>query len=263
MRRDHSTPRLTVPPPPSQADLLISTLGLPSRAHALSPDVLPCVGVDAVGDGPAAVATELQLYGRDGDDFAVLQQRAPAAVGRCGRVQLGRCIGRTSPSALATLPTAFPPPPALRQAAFATALVDLARRHGVARLVVLASVDARARGDAQLLGGDGPQGLGHRATDPDLAKLAEAAGAPALADAPGDPPLDAGRLPPWPVLRAAAAGGPPALVLAAYASEGDNATDAKRLVGAAATVLGVVGVAAWTPPGAWAAAYGGGARADV
>jgi hypothetical protein len=220
-------------------------LSLPSRGLLDAPDLLPCLGVDALDDGPAALAGACQLYGRERDAWAVLHVRSPAAPGRA--------------------------------AAAAESLAAWARTAGVRGLLVLGSVDARARQGGA--GGGAGGGLVHRAVPEGgegggagpLEAAATAAGSTRLPDVPGDPPFAAGRLPPWPLLRAcegaAASGGAaadgsaaplPALALLVYASEGDNAGDAVALVKGAAAVLGVDGQTEWRAPRSWGAAFGRG-----
>jgi hypothetical protein len=253
------SPSLFYLPRPSQADLLITSLALPSRGLLHSPDLLPCLGLDAVNDGPAAVAGPAQLYGREADGWAVLHQRSPAAPGRA--------------------------------AAHAAALAAWARAAGAASLLILGSIDARARRGVDLdgggSGGAGPRALvhrvaaapapGHPAAAALAARAAAAAGSARLADIPGDPPFAEGRLPPWPLMRECEGGGGggggeaappscappppplPALALLAFAAEGDNAGDAASLASGAAGVLGVgVPEGGWVAPRAWAALYGGG-----
>ena len=63
-------------------DLIIYTAGLQSIGHLRDPvNVLSCVGNDAYKGGEGIV-TELQLYASPDSDLVVLQQRAPAALGR-------------------------------------------------------------------------------------------------------------------------------------------------------------------------------------
>lgn len=65
-----------------QVDLLIATAGLQSLGHLRDPvNVLSCAGNDAFKEGEGVV-TELQLYGSPESDLVVLQQRAPAILGR-------------------------------------------------------------------------------------------------------------------------------------------------------------------------------------
>ena len=68
-------------------DLLVSTLRLPRQACLISHNVLPCLGYDAFGpasqsqpDQATHLVTALELYQLG--NFALLQQRAPAAKGR-------------------------------------------------------------------------------------------------------------------------------------------------------------------------------------
>lgn len=65
-----------------QVDLLVSTAQLRCIGYLRDPiSVLPCVGSES--DGKKWIpATELQLYGRPEYDWIVLQQRAPAALGK-------------------------------------------------------------------------------------------------------------------------------------------------------------------------------------
>ena len=44
--------------------------------------LLPCVGNDAFSGETGVLCSEMEVYGREGDPFAVVQQRAPAATGR-------------------------------------------------------------------------------------------------------------------------------------------------------------------------------------
>lgn len=213
----------------SQCDLLIATLALPTSAHALSPNLLPAAGRDATGDG-AGPATELQLHSAAASPIAVLQQRAPAAPGRA--------------------------------TAHAADVVALARAAGVARLVVLGSVDAGARRDAGLAG-PAPVPVTAAGMCEELMSAAAAAGVPALVDGEFEPPRAERRLPPWPLLASAAENGPPTLALLAFASDGDNAADAVALATVAARVLlADAAPKAWTVPPAWRAVYGGGARVE-
>ena len=219
-----------------QADLLVASLSLPSRGLLHAPDLLPCLGADAVNDGPAALAGPAQLYGRDSDSWAVLQVRSPAAPGRA--------------------------------AAFAAYLAAWARSTGVASLLILGSVDARARRGADLegSGGGAPRALVHRTAPEEgepaaalAAKATTAAGSVRLADVPGDPPFSEGRLPPWPLLRECESGAPPlpALALLAFAAEADNEGDARLLTTGAAGVLGIgEPTGGWVAPRAWVALYG-------
>ena len=203
------------------------------------------------------MAGPAQLYGREADGWAVLHQRSPAAPGRA--------------------------------AAHAAALAAWARAAGAASLLILGSIDARARRGVDLdgggSGGAGPRALvhrvapapGHPAAAALAARAAAAAGSARLADIPGDPPFAEGRLPPWPLMRECEGGGGggggeaappscappppplPALALLAFAAEGDNAGDAASLASGAAGVLGMgVPEGGWVAPRAWAALYGGG-----
>ena len=180
------------------------------------------------------VATEAQLYGDGASTFFVLHVRSPPLPGRAADWQAD-------------------------VAALATAA-------GVARVLVLGSVDAAARRDAHLGGNDGrapPVAVVGAASDP---ALLTAAGVPPLIDGEFDPPRAERRLPPWRLLGAAEAGegeggAPPTLALLAYATDGDNRADAAALATAAAGVLGVEAPAkGWAAPGAWGAAYGAAAR---
>ena len=65
-----------------QVDILVATGGLQTLGHLRDPvNLLSCVGNDAFKEGEGIV-TELQLYGSPGSDIVVLQQRAPAMLGR-------------------------------------------------------------------------------------------------------------------------------------------------------------------------------------
>lgn len=90
-----------------------------------------------------------------------------------------------------------------------------------------------------------------------------------------DPPPTQSLLPPWPLWRALAARGVPALLLVWHASEGDNTRDALVLATAAAQALeklqgGAIaawasnskaaGKRAWVPPRSWGAALYGSQR---
>ena len=81
--------------PIHQVDLIIAKSGLASCGYLRAPQLLPCVGNNAYTDQDG-ICTELQLYHCLDSDLAVLQQRAPAALGRlapfigptcCGAVQ--------------------------------------------------------------------------------------------------------------------------------------------------------------------------------
>ena len=76
---------------PSQVDLIVATAGLQSIGHLRDPvNLLSCVGNDPYRD--ESIATELQLYGLPGSDLVVLQQRAPAAIGRCAPASAAPCM---------------------------------------------------------------------------------------------------------------------------------------------------------------------------
>ena len=67
---------------PAQVDLLIALLQLPRIATLQEASLLPCIGNDAFAGEHGSICTELEIYGRNSDQFAIIQQRAPAATGR-------------------------------------------------------------------------------------------------------------------------------------------------------------------------------------
>ena len=108
-------------------DLLVSTLRLPRQVCLSSHNVLPCLGYDAFSpasrsqpDQAPHLVTALELYQLG--DFALLQQRAPAAKGR--------------------------------QQAYAEELAAWIVSMGFQRVVLLGSLDAAHCLDAQI--GSGP-----------------------------------------------------------------------------------------------------------
>lgn len=209
----------------------------------LSPTALPAAGLGATGGddhegGRERLSTELELFSptsssssSSSSEWVLLQQRAPDAQGS--------------------------------SRAAAAALGAWAKKNGIAKILVLASVDAADRRDAALNASNssfsGPKTLAFVASEVGAAlgewtARAESCGASSLpseeeeeerkassSHETGLPPRGERRLPPWPLLAAAkdGAGAPPTLALLSYATEGDNAADAVALAAAAAGVLGV------------------------
>jgi hypothetical protein len=65
-----------------QVDLIISTARLRCMGYLRDPlSVLPCVGSDPASHEDLPT-TELQVFGRDELEWAVLQQRGPTSLGR-------------------------------------------------------------------------------------------------------------------------------------------------------------------------------------
>ena len=64
-----------------QVDLIVAKSGLASCGYLRASHLLPCVGNNAFTDQDG-ICTELQLYSTHSSDLAVLQQRAPATLGR-------------------------------------------------------------------------------------------------------------------------------------------------------------------------------------
>eukprot|EP00887_Chlorella_sp_A99_P000755 scaffold5.g755.t1 len=210
------------------ADLLASTFAA-QRIGWLDDDaLLPAVG--AAGGGRLAMA--LELYALPGGGAFLLQQRAPAAPG------LQRALGE-------------------RLAAWAA-------DSGFRQVVVLGSLDAALRRDAQLAGSQ-LRWWAPAATS----ELRERCTAAGLA------PLEAGwfaeraeeehLLPPWPALVQLRlqqhTGGPAVAAVLIFAAEGENLADAHQLAAAAARVAGLApgeggGEPRWVPPQTWQYVFG-------
>ncbi|KAI8470845.1 MAG: PAC2 family-domain-containing protein [Monoraphidium minutum] len=259
-------------------DALISTLRLRLAARLGAPDLLPVAGNDAFDHeaGGGLLATALELYSAGlGSKLFVLQQRAPAIPGR--------------------------------QKAFSAGLAAWLVAAGVAEVVVLAGLDAQYRRESQLEGPQArfltasqlaaaaaappppPGGAAAGGAAPGaeeaaarLAGLALSGREAAAAEAAGalgvaalEPDALARELelhsllPPWPLLSALAAAPLPALLLGAFASEGDNTADGLGLAAGALRLLAARGAApaaaggdaaAGGPqmrtPASWAGLYG-------
>jgi proteasome assembly chaperone 2 len=85
------------------------------------PNLLPAVGNDPFDlAAPGSLATELELYGLQGTNTYILQQRAPAMTGR--------------------------------QRSFAENVATWLHAQGVAQLLLISGLDAQSRRDSQILG---------------------------------------------------------------------------------------------------------------
>ncbi|GAX72713.1 hypothetical protein CEUSTIGMA_g169.t1 [Chlamydomonas eustigma] len=186
-------------------EILLASLPVRLAAYIENENVLPCVGNDPVSiSNPGALSTVLELFevmpgtsSKPESDVKVylLQQRAPAMQGR--------------------------------QAAYAQSIVAWAQSHRVGRLVVLSGLDASLCKDKQLLG---PTARYYSISDTKEAAAAQSLGIEALeAEYLQEERELHGLLPPWPLLAAAASHTLPALMLACFASEGDNIPQAMQL----------------------------------
>ena len=132
-------------------------------------------------------------------------------------------------------------------------------------MVVLASLDASTRVDAQLAGTQLRYwAAGASGGDEELAAACAGAGLAALEPSwfEGGKPLEERLLPPWPLLRACREGGVPAATALTFATEGDNQPEAAALAAAGAAVLGLrlgagEGCQPWVQPPAWQHLDGG------
>ena len=252
------------------ADLLIATLGLEPCGTMLSPTALPAAGLGATGGsggnggddddegGRERLSTELELFSppppssssscSSASDWVLLQQRSPDAQGS--------------------------------SRAAARALGAWAKAAGIAKILVLASVDAADRRDAALSSSNssssGPKTLAFVASGESLGewtaraescgaiplpseaeeegggeggKAAAAAAAAAAAllspHETGLPPRGERRLPPWPLLAAARDGGAAAAAAPpalALLSYATEGDNAAAAVSLAAAAAGVLGV---------------------
>ena len=115
---------------PLQVDLIIATAGLRSIGHLRDPvNLLSCVGNDPYRD--ESIATELQLYGLPGSDLVVLQQRAPAAIGRCAPARAAPCMRTMCVSCPATSDVYWR---GCRQAAYTSCLAEFLHAKGIQRV---------------------------------------------------------------------------------------------------------------------------------
>lgn len=218
------------------ADLLVSTLRLPRSGRLADDALLPAVGGAAYPHAPG-LASALEVYRAPGDGVAVAQQRSAAVPGT--------------------------------QVPYARRLAAFLKAAGVEQVLVLGSIEAGFRRDAQLAGPQlrwwAPADAGSSAL---MQRCQDAVGLLQLeASFFDDRPLDARQLQPWPVLRELASAGVSCAALLSFSAEGDNVAEAFGMATAAAVVAGLQAPAAtggegtaapqqWVPPPSWQHVYG-------
>eukprot|EP00892_Ulva_mutabilis_P004740 jgi/Ulvmu1/2638/UM014_0090.1 len=211
-------------------DLLICNSAAQKCAVLESPDVLPIFGHGAYSASKSdssssksehpSIVTSLEIYRTKTEEgwCYILQQRGPVATGR--------------------------------QVAFSQSLTDWIVKSGFSSTLLLSSVDAGFRGDAQLQG-------------PPLCSVSHNCepipGVPAapVADL-GTKALEDRRVAPWPLYRMCCAAEVPTALLMAYAADGNNIPEALLLAAASAPAI-PAGVcpntsegAQWHMPPSWA-----------
>lgn len=232
-------------------DLLINTLKAQLFAYLHDDTVLPVAGADPFatpGSTTTNLAASMELY-RTPLGLWLLQQRAPAAPGQ--------------------------------QRAFAARLSAWLGTSGFGKVVVLGSVPAALRRDADLAAGTS---LCYAACNEALGELAVQHGCLALdvrhmgilftsvSHICAQEALFAAEMPsvqPFPLLAAARHASLPLLALMTFASEGDNVPDAVQLADCAARVVGVFDDATphvgalgeglggrWVAPPSWSHLFG-------
>ena len=256
-------------------DLLIASTQAPRVGRLDDPRLLPCVGALAYTHAPGP-ALSLEVFRAPGGGAVFLQQRAPAAPGtqRAFAQALASWAKEAGVAQVRWRGNGFMPltesaanPPALTFCAISppSGLPCAPSPPRPRQVVVLGSLDAATRVDAQLAGpqlrcwAPGTSGGGE-----ELAAACAGAGLAALEPAwfEGGKPLGERLLPPWPLLRACSEGGVPAAAALTFATEGDNQPEAYALAAAGAAVLGLrlgagEGCQPWVQPPAWRHLDGG------
>jgi proteasome assembly chaperone 2 len=214
-------------------DLMIETSQALRAGRFVDENILPCGGSGSYSHIPGP-AYSLELFTLPNTSATsntfILQQRAPVA-------------------------------PGLQQA-FADALVGWGQSNGVAKFIILGSLDGSFRRDDQL---QGPQ-LRYwvASNNEELVKFcSETAGLRCLEEEWfADKPLEERLTPPWPVVKACENAKVPCAAILAFVLEGENIPDAVDVANAAVKVVPALGAGAgggegWKQPPSWKYAFGG------
>lgn len=208
-------------------DLMIETSQALKVGRFVDENILPCAGIGSYSHVPG-LAFSMELFSLPGNSNAfLLQQRAPVA-------------------------------PGLQQA-FADALVSWAHSAGVAKIVILGSLDGSFRRDDQLQGSQLRYWVA--GNDEELVKSCNVtAGLSCLEEEWfADKPLKERLTPPWPFIKACETAGVPCAAILAFVLEGENIPDAVSVANAAVKVVPALGEAAragWKQPPSWNYAFG-------
>jgi hypothetical protein len=208
-------------------DLMIETSQAVKVGRFVDENIIPCAGTGSYSHIPG-LAFSVELFALPGNsNTCLLQQRAPVA-------------------------------PGLQQA-FAEALVSWAQSAGVAKMIILGSLDGSFRRDDQLQGSQLRYWVA--GNDEELVKLCSStAGMSCLEEEWfADKPLKERLTPPWPLVKACGSAHVPCASILAFVLEGDNIPDAVRVADVAVKVvpaLGAEGRQGWKHPPGWKYAFG-------
>ena len=213
-------------------DLIIETSAAPRVGRFAYPSLLPCAGTGSFSHVPGA-AYSMEIFSlptNEAEPIFLVQQRGPVA-------------------------------PGLHQK-FADDLVEWATKEaGVAKILILGSLDGRFRRDDQLTG----SGLRYWSETTDLETLCTTAELRKLEEEYfEDKALEARVMPPWPLVKACKEAGVPCAAVLAFALEGDNQQDGVKVASAAMKVVPALGAGTggaeggkWKQPPSWKFAFGG------
>ncbi|GMH32825.1 hypothetical protein BSKO_00659 [Bryopsis sp. KO-2023] len=198
-------------------EVILGTFGFPLVGYLNDENVLPCVGRDPFGDDESKLALSLEIYGAPSRQLYFIQQRAPVVPGR--------------------------------QREFANRLIAWAKEQGFGRVVVVGSLDAFRRKDAQI----NDRQLRFVATSEELAPWLSSAGLKELEDSVlfDDEEKDR-RVSPWPLITRCRTEGLAACSVLAFVSEGDNLQEGVEMASLLNTLLDLgldkSGVGKWRIP---------------
>jgi len=208
-------------------DLLIETSQAMKVGRFADENIIPCVGNGSFSHIPGpAFSMELFALPKNSNTL-LLQQRAPVA-------------------------------PGLQQA-FADALVSWAQSAGIAKVLILGSLDGSFRRDDQLQGSQLRYWVA--GNDEDLVKsCSSTAGLSCLGEEWfADKPLEDRLTPPWPLVKACGSANLPCASILAFVLEGENIPDAVNVANAAVQVVPAIGAEptqGWKQPPSWKYAFG-------
>lgn len=172
-------------------ETILCTLSVPLVGYLYDDNVLPCVGYDPLGTNPSRIALSLELYRLNHQGIFIMQQRAPIIAGR--------------------------------RKAYSEHLIEWAKSQGCSRIVIVGSLDAGRRKDAQLT----DRKARFVSTDAELGTRLASLGLKELEDNElFDVPEGERKVGPWPLMHKCRVEKLMACSVLVFANEGNNVQDA-------------------------------------